>query len=106
MFSIYVDDERIPVNKFDAICKTPDEAIKIFRKKYKEGNRHFFLEMDYDSGIPDVPFIKILKEIETYVNLGKMKNLNIDIHIHTGNSVGRENIRNIIRHNDYMYEIF
>ena len=35
-----------------------------------------------------------------------MRDLDIDIHIHTGNVVGRENMRAIIRKNDYMYEVY
>ena len=105
MVSIYIDDMRDPVGKFDYICRTPDEAIKCFRKKYKEGHRHFFLELDHDSGVPGNDFINVLKNIESYVRCGKMKDLDIDIHIHSGNVVGRENMRAIIQKNDYMYEV-
>ena len=105
MYRMFIDDERTPVEKYDIICRTPDEAIKAFRKRYKSGGRHFFLEMDYDSGLSDT-FDKVLKTIESYVHLGKMSELDIDIHIHSGNSVGRDNIRNIIQHNNYMYEVY
>ncbi len=106
MYRMYIDDERNPVGKFDIICRTPDAAIKAFRKKYKEGHRAFFLEMDHDSGIPGNDFIKVLKEIEAYVRCGKMKDLDIDVHFHSGNPVGVENMRQIIRTNDYMQEVW
>ena len=106
MYRMYIDDERNPIGNFDIVCRTPDEAIKHFRKKYKEGNRKFFLEMDHDSGIPGQDFIKVLKEIESYVRCGKMKDLDIDIHFHSGNTVGVDNMRQIVLHNDYMYEVF
>lgn len=105
MYKIYIDDERTPIEKYDAICRTPDEAIKAFRKRYKAGGRHYFLEMDYDSGQPET-FDKVLTTIESYVHLGKMKDLDIDVHIHSGNSVGREKMRSIIRANSYMSEVW
>ena len=105
MYRMYIDDERTPVEKYDIICRTPDAAIKAFRKRYKAGGRHFFLEMDYDSSLPET-FDKVLKTIESYVHLGKMRDLDIDVHIHSGNSVGRNNIRSIIQANDYMYEVY
>ena len=108
MYSIYVDDIRIPTKKFDVICRTTKEAMKEFRHKYKEGQRSFLLDLDHDSGTnaPGGDFINILKEIEEYVYIGKMKDLNINIHLHSGNIVGIENMRQIISHNDYMHEIF
>lgn len=106
MYRMYIDDEREPVGKFDVICRTPDDAMKVFRKQYKAGVRHFFLELDHDSGIPGNDFINVLKNIESYVRCGKMKDLDIDIHIHTGNIVGRDNMRAIIQKNDYMYEVY
>lgn len=105
MYRMYIDDERDPVGKFDIVCRTHKAAIKAFKQKYKEGERHFFLELDHDSGDVNAPFINILKDIETYVQFGKMHDLDIDVHIHTGNVVGRENMRAIIRRNNYMYEV-
>ena len=105
MYKMYIDDERDPVGEYDIICRTPDEAIKAFRKRYKAGGRHFFLEMDYDSGTNET-FDKVLKIIESYVHLGKMKDLDIDAHIHSGNTVGRENIRRIIQANPFIYEVY
>ena len=74
MYRMYLDDERNPIEKYDIICRTPDAAIKAFRKRYKAGGRHFFLEMDYDSSLPDT-FDKVLKkegttliDMVTYIN--------------------------------------
>lgn len=106
MYRMYIDDERDPVGQFDAICRTYKSAIKNFKQKYKEGERHFFLELDHDSGDTNAPFINVLKDIESYVHAGKMRDLDIDIHIHTGNVVGRDNMRAIIQKNDYMYEVY
>ena len=106
MYKMFIDDERNPVGKYDIICRTPDEAIKAIRKQYKLGERHYFLEMDHDSGNKDQgDFINVLKNIESYVRLGKMSDLDIDIHFHSGNSVGINNMRQIVMHNDYMYEV-
>ena len=106
MYRMYIDDKREPIGDFDIICRTPKSAIKAFKQKYKEGERHYFLELDHDSGDTSTPFINVLKDIEAYVRNGKMRDLDIDIHIHTGNVVGRENMRAIIRKNDYMYEVY
>ena len=108
MFSIYVDDIRNTVNKYDAVCRSTDETMKLFRKKYKEGERHFYLDLDHDAGntSPGGDFINILKQIESYTRMGKMKDLDIDVHLHSGNTVGKENMRVIIRANSCFQEVW
>lgn len=108
MFSIYVDDVRTPVDKFDAICRNTTDAVKVFRRKYKEGRRHFLLDLDHDAGdnAPGGDFINILKDIDAYVRLGKMKDLDIDVHFHSMNPVGIQNMRDIVQHCDYMSEVW
>ena len=110
MFSIYVDDERTPVDKFDAICRTTNDAVKAVRRKYKEGIRHFFLDLDHDAGdminAHGGDFINVLKQIDAYVRLGKMKDLDIDVHFHSMNPVGVQNMRDIVQHCDYMSEVW
>lgn len=108
MFSIYVDDVRTPVDKFDAICRNTTDAVKVFRRKYKEGNRQFFLDMDHDAGenAAGGDFINILKEIDEYVRMGKMRDLDIDVHFHSMNSVGIDNMRQIVRNCNYMQEVW
>lgn len=108
MFSIYIDDIRNPTDRFDIICRTTEDTIKIFRRKYKEGMRHFFLDMDHDAGTNAAggDFINVLKIIESYVYMGKMRDLDIDVHFHSGNSVGIQNMRDIVQHNDYMQEVW
>jgi hypothetical protein len=107
MYSIYVDDIRNPQEKFDVVCRTTNDTIKAFRKKYKEGTRHFFIDMDHDAGenAAGGDFINILKTIESYVYMGKMKDLDIDVRFHSGNTVGIDNMRQIVQHNDFMYEV-
>ena len=106
MYYMYIDDERNPVGKFDIVCRDSKSAMRAFKRKYNEGERHFYLEIDHDSGDIKEPFINVLKDIETYVHLGKMKNLNISIHQHSGNVVGRQNISDIIKANDFMTEVY
>lgn len=108
MYSIYVDDLRNPTENFDKICRTTNDTMKVFRKKYKEGNRQFFLDLDHDAGneAPGGDFVNVLKEIDEYVRLGKMKDLDIDVHFHSGNTVGTENMRAIVRHSNYMQEVW
>ena len=108
MFSIYVDDVRTPTDNFDAICRTTTDTMKVFRHKYKEGCRHFFLDLDHDAGnnAPDGDFINILKDIESYVRLGKMKDLDINVRFHSMNPVGVQNMRDIVQYCDYMSEVW
>ena len=108
MYSIYVDDLRNPIEKFDKVCRTTSDTMKAFRRKYKEGNRQFFLDMDHDAGdnAAGGDFINILKEIDEYVRMGRMKDLDIDVHFHSMNVVGTNNMRQIILHNNYMHEIW
>ena len=108
MYSIYVDDIRNPTEKFDIICRTTNDTMKAIRRKYKEGIRHFFLDLDHDAGdnAAGGDFINVLKTIESYAYMGKMKDLDIDVHFHTGNVVGRDNMRDIVLHNNFMQEVW
>lgn len=111
MYSIYVDDERTPKGKFDIVCRTTNDAVKAVRRKYKEGVRHFYLDLDHDT--PDDlynehggNFLNVLKQIDYFYHSGRMKDIIIDVHIHTGNVVGRINIQNFIKdHSSYLKEI-
>ena len=108
MYSIYIDDLRNPVEKFDKVCRTTTDTMKAFRRKYKEGNRQFFLDMDHDAGenANGGDFINILKEIDEYVRMGKMKDLDIDVHFHSMNPVGIDNMRQIVQSCNYMQEVW
>lgn len=111
MYSIYVDDERNPNGKFDIICRTTNDAVKAVRRKYKEGVRHFYLDLDHDAGLDSLTgehggdFINVLKQIDAYVNMGRMRDLDIEVSYHTGNPVGRENMHNFVTHTEYMREL-
>ena len=109
--SIYVDDERPCPQGYDFYCKTTNDAVKAVRRKYKEGHRYFLLDLDNDTedAIKNEhggEFTNVLRNIESYVHLGKMSNLTIDVKIHTGNVVAKQNIRNIIKGNsNWMKEV-
>ncbi len=111
MYSIYVDDERTPKGKFDIVCRTTNDAVKAVRRKYKEGVRNFYLDLDHDAGLDSLTnehggdFINVLKQIDAYVNMGRMRDLDITVNYHTGNPVGRENMHNFVINSGYMHEL-
>lgn len=106
MYKIWIDDERpTPANEFDANAKTSDEAIKKIRKKYKEGVRNFFLDIDNDAGEGQTEFYYVLSTLETLCHMGRMKDTNFNVRIHTGNSVARNRMRQLITANDNFKEV-
>ena len=66
------------------------------------------MDLDNDAGTdsPGGDFINVLKQIEGYSRMGKMKDLNIDIYIHSMNPVAKENMRAIIRANSCFQEVW
>lgn len=112
MYSIYVDDVRPCPEGYDKYCKTTNDTVKAIRKKYKEGVRHFLVDLDNDTedAVNDTnggEFTNILRQLESYVHLGKMAGLNLEVAIHTGNPSARENMRSIIRGNStWMKEVY
>lgn len=106
MYKIWIDDERpTPANEFDTNAKTSDEAIKKIRKKYKEGVRNFFLDIDNDAGEGQTEFYYVLSTLETLCHMGRMKDTNFNVRIHTGNSVARNRMRQLITANDNFKEV-
>lgn len=106
MVKIYIDDSRTIPAGFDCYCTTTNDAIKTIRRKYKEGNRTFFLDLDHDAGDPKNAtggdFINVLKNLGQYVDSNKMNDLHVSVHFHSSNPVGVENMRNICK--DYGWE--
>lgn len=116
MYSIWIDDERntpatsIDNKPFDATARTTNDAIKIVRKKYKEGVRKFFLDIDNDTedSIKNEnggEFYNVLKNLEDYCHNGKMRDTEFHVKMHTGNSVARERMRALIRSNHNFREV-
>ena len=109
MIRIYVDDIRPTPDGFDASFKTVNDTIKYIRRKYKEGNTNFYLDLDHDASDLYSPeggdYINILKQLETLRYGGHLKNAHIISHFHSGNAVGIMNMRNLISGNsDWMEE--
>ena len=105
MISIWVDDIRPCPNKDWASFNTVNDTLKFIRKKYKEGNSKFYLDLDHDASDKFTPYggdyINILNNLEAYIANGHMKNLDIICHFHSGNSVGIQNMRAIVEHNHW-----
>ena len=115
MIYLWVDDERpAPADLFTRdddlyITNTVNDAIKVIRKEYKAGNTHFLLDLDHDAGDffdQGGDYINILRYLEDMRRMGHIRNMQVQVKIHTGNNVGRQNMRNIIEVNrDWMKEI-
>ena len=110
MIRIYVDDLRPTPDGFDASFKTVNDTVKYIRRKYKEGNTHFYLDLDHDASNDYTPeggdYINILKQLESLRYGGHLKNAHITSHFHSGNVVGIENMRAIVNSNSmWMDEI-
>lgn len=110
MTKIYVDDIRKP----DYGCiqfHTVNDAMGYIRRMYKMGNTDFYLDLDHDAGDYGTPeqggdYINILKNLEAMRHQGHIKHMNVDVHFHTMNVVGRENMRAIIKANrGWMKEV-
>ena len=117
MVYMWIDDLRpAPANYFEVddpfyCVNTVDNAIKIIRSEYKQGNTTFFLDIDNDAGEEFAQhggdYINILRRLEDMRHGGHLRNIQIQIKIHSMNPVAVQNMRNIIRANsDWMKEIF
>jgi hypothetical protein len=101
MTRIYLDDIRKP----DYGCiqfYSVNDAMGYIRRMYKMGNTDFYLDLDHDAGDyanQGGDYINILKQLEDMRHNGHIKHMNVDVHFHTMNTVGRENMRSIIRAN-------
>ena len=94
-FKIYVDDVRKCPDGYDAYCQSTNETLHLINRKYKEGVRHFSLDLDHDAG--DYvkyggDYINILKTLDNLQHSGKYKNCNFGISVHSMNPVGRSNM--------------
>ena len=103
MLRIYVDDMRPTPEGFDASFKTVNDTVKYIRRRYKEGNTDFYLDLDHDASDTYTPeggdYINILKQLESLRYGGHLKNAHITFHFHSGNVVGVNNMRAIVNNN-------
>lgn len=109
MIKIYVDDVRTP--PVDHIhFTTVKDTMNFIRKTYKAGNHSFYLDLDHDAS--DIyssqggDYINILKNLEGMRHNGHIRNMNLQIHFHSGNVVGVQNMRAIVQANSsWMKEV-
>ena len=116
MVYMWIDDLRpAPASYFEVddpfyIVNTVDNAIKIIRSEYKQGNTTFLLDIDNDAGEEFAQYggdyINILRRLEDVRHGGHLRNIKLKIKIHSMNVVARINMRSIIEANDdWMEEI-
>ena len=118
MFCLWIDDERATptyaLNKqpFDASVTTTNDALKAIKRKYKEGVREFFLDIDNDTedaltNTHGGEFFNVLTTLEQLIHMGRISNTHFDVCIHTGNVVARTRMRDLIKSNsNYFSEVY
>ena len=110
MVHVYVDDMRDNPGGFIHF-RTVNDTMNYIRKMYKSGVNEFYLDLDHDAGDYNTPenggdYINILKNLEDMRYGGHIRHMNVQVHIHTGNIVGRQNMRAIINANrNWMKEV-
>ena len=109
MLYIWVDDIRDITNddKVWNRFKSVNDTINFIRHRYKEGYTNFYLDLDHDAGnyVEDGgDYINILTYLETYINMGHMRNLNITCHFHSMNPVGIQNMKAICEKNGWKID--
>ena len=109
MVKLYIDDMRdCPYGYIH--FKTVNDTLNYIRRMYKVGNTDFYLDLDHDASDIYTPYggdyINILKNLEDMRNCGKIRNMHIICHFHSGNIVGVDNMRAIVKANrDWMSEV-
>ena len=91
MVGVWIDDVRPAPNEYIMWCKSVDEAkyvIEKLEKIFDDGD--IFLDIDHDSG----DYINLLNWLE---ETGRK----YPIRLHSMNSVGAENMRQIIKKNGW-----
>ena len=111
MLYLWIDDVRpFPYSNWETngqtwfSTHTTNEAVNFIRQEYKKGNASFYLDIDHDAGdyvTAGGDYINILKNLETYVNTGKMRHLKITCHFHSMNPVGIMNMKAICEKNGW-----
>ena len=105
MLYLWIDDIRKCPNDDWNSFKTVNDTINFIRRKYKEGHTNFYLDLDHDASELYTPYggdyINILKNLETYINTGKMRYLKITCHFHSLNPVGIMNMKAICEKNGW-----
>lgn len=117
MFYLWIDDERAMPTlarnnaAFDAMARTTNEALRIIKREYKSGTRHFFLDIDNDTedaltNIHGGEFYNVLAFLEQLIHMGRMSNVHFEVRIHTGNTAARARMRSLIQGNaSYFQEV-
>lgn len=109
MVKLFIDDIR-EANYPCIHYRTVNDCIGYIRRMYKMGNTDFYLDLDHDSGEyydQGGDYINILRYLEDMRRMGHIRHMNIQVHFHTGNAVGLQNMRAIIDNNrDWMREVY
>lgn len=108
MCHIYVDDLRECPYGFIKF-QTVNQCLDYIRRMYRMGNQEFYLDLDNDAGdyaSQGGDYINILKSLESMRYQGHIRHMNLEVHIHSMNSVAVQNMRAIIRANkNWMKEV-
>ena len=113
MLYLWIDDVRpLPFNRdietqsWLAFNST-DRAVSYIRRMHNAGYTRFYLDLDHDAGDyadEGGDYINILKNLEAYVNGGRMRHLDITCHFHSMNPVGVQNMKAICEKNGWKID--
>ena len=101
IIKLWIDDLRTPPNDEWIWAKSVNEAraaINFYERNMS--NDQILISLDYDAGAYYVgggDYIKLLDYLEEQ----KIPDTGYFFHLHTMNPVGRENMRQIIQHNNW-----
>ena len=96
-YTIYIDDLRTPVEEFDCIARSYEEAIEIF-KKYGMPS---FISFDHDLGLHDGKVAKSGLDVAKWIvqhDLNEEYKIPPDFafEVHSQNPVGKQNIESLL----------
>ena len=107
MIKIWVDDEREMPEDYDVHSKSVEDAIKEIIAAYATSTP-MEVSLDHDAGCQAMnggDYIEILNLLERYshcrISWSRFVKNKMTFHLHTANSVGRENMRRIIQKNGW-----
>ncbi len=104
MFKIWIDDLRTPPDETWHWAKSVHEAKLRFIQLGGLNEKPGIVSLDHDAAeyaFMGGDFIEFLKWIEKKYYEDNKTFDNIYFHLHTGNAVGRENMKAIIQHNHW-----
>ena len=96
-YSMYLDDLRTPIEDFDCVVRSFEEAVEIF-KKHGVAN---LISFDHDLGINNGKICKSGLDVAKWIVKNDFKDeykipLDFSFKVHSQNPVGKKNIESLL----------